>query len=127
MKFSEHQIMEFARIFDDIITSDSATVQSAFQRVSLLSSLAKTESEHPGPFEQLVRQLDWMENQMNMLRREVQVLQNHTTSKEYQIDPGQIINLGMQVGQSLNTYNIAAIQPLTAVTVADITLPATQP
>ena len=76
MKLTEEQIRELAGIFDDIITSDSDAVKSAFQRLAFLSSLAKTEKEEPGPFTDMVNRLDWMEREIVDLRRDVQILQN---------------------------------------------------
>ena len=99
MKFTEEQILEIARVFDDIITSDSVAVHSSFQRLALLSSLAATPKDEPGPFEQLVRQLDWMESEYKELARKVQILENGDVvdlrgKPDYKISPGTAINLG---------------------------------
>ena len=98
MRLTEEQILEVAKILDDIITSDSVAVHSAFQRVALLCSLAKAERSDPGPFELLVRQLDYMESQLKNLQRQVQILDNKnlhdiTLNTEYSIDTNTIVNL----------------------------------
>jgi hypothetical protein len=76
MKLTEQQIAELAAIFDDVITSDSVAVQSAFQRLALLSSLARQEKNEQGPFVTLLKKLDWAEHELKDLRREVQILQS---------------------------------------------------
>jgi hypothetical protein len=131
MRLTEDQILEMSKIFDDIITSDSVAVQSAFQRLALLSSLAKADREDPGPFEQLVRQLDWMETQVKELQRSVQILENGgtwsgTTSPQYSLDPTMITISGMSNGITLGgsgvdivtigniTLNPPHVSPLTA-------------
>ena len=131
MRLNEEQILEMSKIFDDIITSDSVAVQSAFQRLALLSSLARSDQDGPGPFEQLVRQLDWLETQVKELQRSVQILENGgtwsgTNSPEYSIDPTMITISGMSNGITLGgsgvdivtigniTLNPPHVSPLTA-------------
>jgi hypothetical protein len=126
MRFSEQQIVEFARIFDDIITSDSAAVQSAFQRLTLLSALASDDYREPGPFEHLVRQMDWVENELRSMQRTIQILQNSSRSeltKDYSVDPVQIINLGMHNTMAVTSFDLTTLQPLTAADIANITIP----
>jgi hypothetical protein len=77
MKLTEQQIAELAAIFDDVITSNSVAVQSAFQRLALLSSLAREEKEEPGPFAQLLKRLDWAEHELKDLRRDLQIMQSN--------------------------------------------------
>jgi hypothetical protein len=76
MKLTEEQIRELAGIFDDIITSDSDAVKSAFHRLAFLSSLAQQTKEEPGPFTDLVVKLDWMKREMTEMKRDIQILQN---------------------------------------------------
>lgn len=80
MKLTEQQIAELAAIFDDVITSDSVAVQSAFQRLALLSSLARQDQEQPGPFAQLLKRLDWAESELKDLRRDLQMVRNRDYS-----------------------------------------------
>jgi hypothetical protein len=77
MKLTEEQIRELAGIFDDIITSDSDAVKSAFHRLAFLSSLAQQTKEEPGPFTDMVTRLDWMEREMTEMKRDIQILQNN--------------------------------------------------
>jgi hypothetical protein len=131
MRFSEQQIVEFARIFDDIITSDSAAVQSAFQRLTLLSALASDDHREPGPFEHLVRQMDWVEGELRSMQRTIQILQNSILqnssrselTKDYSVDPVQIINLGMHNTMAVTSFDLTTLQPLTAADIANITIP----
>jgi hypothetical protein len=126
MRFSEQQIVEFARIFDDIITSDSAAVQSAFQRLTLLSALASDDHREPGPFEHLVRQMDWVEGELRSMQRTIQILQNSSRSeltKDYSVDRVQIINLGMHNTMAVTSFDLTTLQPLTAADIANITIP----
>jgi hypothetical protein len=128
MRFSEQQILEFSRIFDDIITSESAAVQSAFQRLTLLSALASDDHREPGPFEHLVRQLDWVERELNDMKKSIQILYNNsdtnlTKNYDYKIDPSMIINLGMNNTMGVTSFDLSGIQPLTAADISTITLP----
>lgn len=105
MKITEDQIQELAGIFDDIITSDSDAVKSAFHRLAFLSSLARTESTEPGPFSDMVRRLDWMERELVELRREVQILQNQITPDDLLRDIS--IDLSAQSIAAGQTYTMA--------------------
>ena len=80
MKITEEQIRELAGIFDDIITSDSDAVTSAFHRLAFLSSLAQQTKEEPGPFSDMITRLDWMEREMTEMKRDIQILQNNGQS-----------------------------------------------
>ncbi len=100
MKLTEHQIAELAAIFDDVITSDSVAVQSAFQRLALLSSLARQEKEEPGPFSTLLKRLDWAETELKDLRREVQILQAVDGKFSFTGDP-----LTIDLSQNMNSSN----------------------
>ena len=104
MKLTEQQIVELAAIFDDVITSDSVAVQSAFQRLALLSSLARQEKEESGPFVTLLKRLDWAEHELNDLRRQVQILQNN---KDYSFaGENMVVDLSnMNSGASPYTYS----------------------
>ena len=126
MRFSEQQIQEFSRMFDDIITSDSVAVRDAFQRLALISALARDEHREPGPFEHLVRQLDWLETEMNHMKRSIQILQNNTNTdtdrpKDYSIDPVQVINLGAYQPVAVTSFDLTGIQPLTTTDIITLT------
>ena len=121
MKLSEQQIAELAAIFDDVITSDSVAVQSAFQRLALLSSLARQEKEEPGPFAMLLKRLDWAESELKDLRRDVQIMQ----SRDYSF-AGENSVFGL--GQNMNSSNIPCVYStgtdtinITPLTAGDIT------
>lgn len=123
MKITNEQIQELAGIFDDIITSDSDAVKSAFQRLAFLSSLARTERDDPGPFTDMVTRLDWMEREMVDLRREVQILQNTIAPNDLLRDHDDKIDLGPFI-QQLNGGTMAgsiAIAPLTTSDVITLT------
>jgi hypothetical protein len=118
MKLSEQQIAELAAIFDDVITSDSVAVQSAFQRLALLSSLARQEKEEPGPFAMLLKRLDWAESELKDLRRDVQIMQSRG---DYSFaGENSVFDLGQNMNSSNMPYvygtgtDIINITPLTA-------------
>ena len=114
MKITEEQIRELAGIFDDIITSDSDAVKSAFHRLAFLSSLAQHTKEEPGPFTDMVTRLDWMEREMTEMKRDIQILQNNGQSDMFANSPADItLNYtGTMIGGSGHT-NIT-LQPLTS-------------
>jgi hypothetical protein len=116
MKITEEQIRELAGIFDDIITSDSDAVKSAFHRLAFLSSLAQHTKEEPGPFTDMVSRLDWMEREMTEMKRDIQILQNNGQSDMFANSPADItLNYtGTMIGGSGHNYSNITIQPLTS-------------
>jgi hypothetical protein len=88
MKMTEEQIRELAGIFDDIITSDSDAVSSAFHRLAFLSSLAQQTKEEPGPFTDMIAKLDWMTREMTEMKRDIQILQNNGQSDMFTSSDG---------------------------------------
>jgi len=109
MKFTEDQIKELAAIFDDVISSDSVAVQSAFQRLALLSSLARKEDAEAGPFATLLKRLDWAETELKDLRRDVQILQSD--GKFTLAGDPMVIDLSQNMASS--SLNLTAIDSLT--------------
>jgi hypothetical protein len=121
MTISEEQMRELAGIFDDIITSDSEAVKSAFHRLAFLSSLARQERDEPGPFTDMVQRLDWMEREMVEMKRDIQILQNggqQDLINDIKVDLGPFI-------QNLNGGNMSAtcVAPLTAQDIITLTSP----
>jgi hypothetical protein len=128
MKITEEQIRELAGIFDDIITSDSDAVKSAFHRLAFLSSLAQHTKEEPGPFTDMVTRLDWMEREMIEMKRDIQILQNNGQSDMFTSNDGatdMTLNLsgimagplsviGGSGGTMLGGHNYVNIAPLTS-------------
>ena len=88
MTMTEEQIRELAGIFDDIITSDSDAVKSAFHRLAFLSSLAQQTKEEPGPFTDMIAKLDWMTREMTEMKRDIQILQNNGQSDMFSESDG---------------------------------------
>ncbi len=122
MKLTEHQIAELAAIFDDVITSDSVAVQSAFQRLALLASLARQEKEEPGPFATLLKRLDWAEHELNDLRRQVQILQN---SRDYSFaGENVIVDLSNNMNSSSAPYTYTYTSGVDTISLAPLTLTA---
>lgn len=123
MKLTEQQIAELAAIFDDVITSDSVAVQSAFHRLALLSSLARTDKEEPGPFAMLLKRLDWAESELKDLRRDVQIMQS---GRDFSFaGENMVVDLGQNMAHSgpyvCNTGTAINITPIT-LTATDLTL-----
>jgi hypothetical protein len=129
MKLTEEQIRELAGIFDDIITSDSDAVKSAFHRLAFLSTLAQQTKEEPGPFTDMVTRLDWMEREMIEIKRDIQILQNNGQSDMFanSDSPADItLNLsgimagplsvigGSSGGSMIDRGGYMSIQPLTS-------------
>lgn len=128
MKITEEQIRELAGIFDDIITSDSDAVKSAFHRLAFLSSLAQQKKEEPGPFSDMIAKLDWMTREMTEMKRDIQILQNNGQSDLFTdsngpadmtlnlsgIMAGPLSVIGGSGGTMLGGHNYVNIAPLTS-------------
>jgi predicted RNA-binding protein len=122
MKITEEQIRELAGIFDDIITSDSDAVKSAFHRLAFLSSLAQQTKEESGPFTDMIAKLDWMTREMTEMKRDIQILQNNGQSELFTDSDGPAditinygtINLTGSGGTMLGGHNYVNIAPLTS-------------
>ena len=136
MKLTEEQIRELAGIFDDIITSDSDAVTSAFHRLAFLSSLAQQTKEEPGPFTDMITRLDWMEREMTEMKRDIQILQNNGQSDMFTDSDGTTditLNLsGIMAGplsviggsgatMAGSGYSSINIQPLTSNDIVSLT------
>ena len=137
MKLTEEQIRELAGIFDDIITSDSDAVTSAFHRLAFLSSLAQQTKEEPGPFSDMITRLDWMEREMTEMKRDIQILQNNGqsdmfTDSDGDTDMNMTINLSGIMAGPLSVigsggtmggsgYSSINIQPLTSNDIVSLT------
>ena len=125
MKLTEEQICELAGVFDDIITSDSDAVKSAFHRLAFLSSLAQQTKEEPGPFTDMVSRLDWMEREMTEMKRDIQILQNGGQSDMFtELDSPADLTInynGTMIGGSGHNYSNITIQPLTSNDIVSLT------
>lgn len=126
MTISEEQMRELAGIFDDIITSDSEAVKSAFHRLAFLSSLARQERDEPGPFTDMVQRLDWLEREMVEMKRDIQILQNggqQDLINDIKVDLGPFIH-GINGGSpSYQTMGSISIAPLTTSDIITLTSP----
>jgi len=136
MTMTEEQIRELAGIFDDIITSDSDAVKSAFHRLAFLSSLAQQTKEEPGPFSDLITRLDWMERELVEMKRDIQILQNNGQSDMFTDSSGPAditLNLsgimagplsvigGSSGGSMIDRGGYMSIQPLTSNDIVSLT------
>ena len=128
MNITEEQIRELAGIFDDIITSDSDAVKSAFQRLAFLSSLAQQERDEPGPFTDIVKRLDWMEREMVDMKRDIQILQNNgqlDMINDINVDLGPFIKGPNGSSPSYQTMGSINIAPLTTTDIITLSSPQT--
>lgn len=116
MKLTEQQIAELAAIFDDVITSDSVAVQSAFQRLALLSSLARVEKEEPGPFGMLLKRLDWAEHELKDLRRDLQIMQSN---RDFSFAGENVV---IDLGQNMNSSSTPYVYGADTISITPITL-----
>lgn len=115
---TEEEILKLAQIFDDIIGSESRAVQEAFQRLTLLATMAKPDNDQfeQGPFARMITGIQVMEQEIKSLRRSVQILENkHGTVSDLKLDL-------TDVGIDLSQYNMPHVAPLTASQIATITL-----
>lgn len=114
----ESEIVKLARIFDDIIGSDSRAVQEAFQRLVMLSTMAKLDNDQHelGPFARIINSMQVLEQEVRSLRRSVQILENRA-GDDLKIDLSDI-------GIDLTPYNsnMPHIAPLTVSQIETFTL-----
>lgn len=116
---TEEEILKLAEIFDDIIGSESRAVQEAFQRLTLLATMAKSDNDstEPGPFARTITSIHILENEIKTLRRSVQILENrHDT-----VSDGMKLDLS-NIGINLDDYNMSHVAPLTISQIETITL-----
>jgi hypothetical protein len=122
---NEDKLLELSNIFDDILSSPSAAVQEAFQRLAFLATLSKeTENATDGPFSSMYHTIMQLNQEVRELRRSVQILENQNNNTgTYSIDlGGDIINIGnitMLTGTPV--YNTYTIPPLTTQDIKAIT------
>jgi hypothetical protein len=122
---NEDKLLELSNIFDDILSSPSAAVQEAFQRLAFLATLSKeTENATDGPFSSMYHTIMQLNQEVRELRRSVQILENQNNNTgTYSIDLGSdIINIGnitMLTGTPV--YNTYTIPPLTTQDIKAIT------
>lgn len=116
---TEEEILKLAQIFDDIIGSESRAVQEAFQRLTLLATIAKPDNEHfeQGPFARMITGIQVMEQEIRSLRRSVQILENTHPNDTFKID---MDNLGIDLSQY--SSNMPHVAPLTVSQIETITL-----
>ena len=122
---NEDKLLELSNIFDDILSSPSAAVQEAFQRLAFLATLSKeTENATEGPFSSMYHTIMQLNQEVRELRRSVQILENQNNNTgTYSIDLGSdIINIGnitMLTGTPV--YDTYTIPPLTTQDIKAIT------
>ena len=116
---TEEEILKLAEIFDDIIGSDSRAVQEAFQRLTLLATMAKSDNDNSeqGPFARMITGIQNMEQEIKTLRRSVQILENKNPNDVFKID---IDNIGIDLSQY--SSSMPHIAPLTISQIETITL-----
>ena len=116
---TEEEILKLAQIFDDIIGSDSRAVQEAFQRLTLLATMAKPDNEHfeQGPFARMITGIQVMEQEIKSLRRSVQILENSHPNDTFKID---VDNIGIDLSQY--SSSMPHVAPLTISQIETITL-----
>lgn len=115
---TEEEILKLAQIFDDIIGSESRAVQEAFQRLTLLATMAKPDHDQfeLGPFARMITGIQVMEQEIKTLRRSVQILENKD-SDVFKID---MDNIGIDLSQY--SVNMPHVAPLTVSQIQTITL-----
>ena len=126
---NEDKLLELSNIFDDILSSPSAAVQEAFQRLAFLATLSKeTENATEGPFSSMYHTIMQLNQEVRELRRSVQILENQNNNTgTYSIDlSGDIINIGnitMLTGTPVYNpvYDTYTIPPLTTQDIKAIT------
>jgi len=129
MNITEEQLKQLAGIFDDIITSDSDAVKSAFHRLAFLSSLAQQTKEEPGPFTDLITRLDWMERELVEMKRDIQILQNNGQGDMFTNSPADITlnypgtgTAHTMIGSGGNNITIQALKPIDIVSLSTMDL-----
>ena len=113
---TDKEINNLAEMFDCIINSTNPAVQRSLQHTMLLATLAEEKDQSvPGPFAKMFVTLGYLEQEVQQLRRSVQILENNSTERSYTLDLGDS-----------NSYNNMSVNitPLTTGQLSGITLTA---
>jgi U3 small nucleolar RNA-associated protein 14 len=73
------EIMDLAEMFDTIISSDNPAVQRSLQYTAVLAKLAEERQNMEGPFHRMLRSLEQLKEEVQQLRRSVQILENQNS------------------------------------------------
>jgi len=79
---NEQEINSLAEMFDTIVSSTNPAIQRSFQHTMVLATLAEEKKSGFGPFSTMLKDLTWMREQMQELKREIQILQNQSSNED---------------------------------------------
>lgn len=113
------ELMQLAEMFDSIVNSDNPAVQRSLQYTSVLAKLAEEKQNTEGPFLKMFRTVNELREEMQSLRRSVQILENNSGSytRDYTTS---IVDLNMNY--SVNTLTTAQITAIDAFTVEPLSI-----
>ena len=110
------ELMQLAEMFDSIVNSDNPAVQRSLQYTAVLAKLAEEKQNMEGPFLKMFRTVNELREEMQSLRRSVQILENNSGSYS-------IVDLNMNSGMSaLTTVQISALTGIDAFTVEPLSI-----
>ena len=114
---NEQEIKDLAEMFDTIVSSTNPAIQRSFQHTMVLATLAEEKKSEFGPFSTMIKDLTWMREQMQEMKRDIQILQNQS-SNDHQYDVNVMLNdpymnMGGGAVGSLTTQQITALTTTT--------------
>lgn len=122
------ELIQLAEMFDSIVNSDNPAVQRSLQYTAVLAKLAEEKQNMEGPFLKMFRTINELREEMQSLRRSVQILENNSGSYT-NIWNTSTVDLNMNSGMgALTTAQIASLTltgdtfTLEPVSISDITI-----
>lgn len=110
------ELMQLAEMFDSIVNSDNPAVQRSLQYTAVLAKLAEEKQNMEGPFLKMFRTVNELREEMQSLRRSVQILENNSGSYS-------IVDLNMNSGMgALTTVQISALTGVDAFSVEPLSI-----
>jgi hypothetical protein len=110
------ELMQLAEMFDSIVNSDNPAVQRSLQYTAVLAKLAEEKQNMEGPFLKMFRTVNELREEMQSLRRSVQILENNSGAYS-------IVDLNMNSGMgALTTVQISALTGIDAFTVEPLSI-----
>ena len=77
---NDNDLMQLAEMFDTIVNSDNPAVQRSLQHTMVLAKLAQEQQNMEGPFLKMFKTITDLREDMAVLKRSVQILENNASS-----------------------------------------------
>jgi len=126
---NEQEINSLAEMFDTIVSSTNPAIQRSFQHTMVLATLAEEKKSEFGPFSTMLKDLTWMREQMQELKREIQILQNQSSNEDtFNVtwDDNNMASIAglstQQIAALTTTYNTTPLPVIDSISVGNISI-----